>query len=212
NGLIYTPSAYLNPWKTIDLGFTHFSQSTSFTYLAGEKSERAFIANLIFLPRVAFSARITRPYDNLRPDFQSGSGRPRNWGIGDRSYGMRVQVLQEKKQQPALVIGLNDPLANLAYFHNVYAVASKQITVRSVHFTGNIGYGVHIEDTRSEYLEGIFGGITATYKGMSVLAEYDSQRLNVGLNYGFRDFIFINLAMIEAQHFSGNVSFRLQLN
>jgi len=213
SGLIYTPSAYQNPWKTIDIGFTHFSKATSFTYQAGIKAERAFIANVVFLPRVAFSLKLTRPYDNLRPDAQSGSGRPQYWGIGDRSYGLRVQVLKEKKRQPTLVIGVQDPSANLAFFNTNYLVLSKTVEMKTVQFSTNLGYGVSIEDTAGDYLQGVFGGFSATWKQtITGMIEYDTQHFNVGLGYQLKNLLFLNVALIDVQHFSGNISYRFSLN
>lgn len=213
SGLIYTPSAYMKPWKTVDIGFTHFSKATSFTYLAGIKSERAFIANMVFLPRIAFSVKLTRPYSNLRPDYQLGSGQARNWGIGDRSFSIRAQVLKEKKWQPALVIGIQDPSANLAYFNTNYAVVSKSLTVKNFLFSANLGYGFSENSNRNrgDYLRGVFGGLTTTWQQLTGMIEYDTQQLNIGINYALNNRFFFNIGLVDVKHFSGNLSFRFSL-
>ncbi|MEM1120358.1 MAG: YjbH domain-containing protein, partial [Bacteroidota bacterium] len=187
-GLIYTPSAYQNSWKTIDVGFTHFSKGTSFTYRSGVESERAFIADIVLLPRISFSIKLTRPYENLRPDAQPGSGRPSYWGIGDRSYSFRAQVLKEKKYQPALLIGVQDPNANLAFFNTNYVVVSKSLEKQKFQYSASLGYGVSIEETAGDYLQGTFGGVVITWNNaLTAMAEYDTQTFNVGLGYQFKN-------------------------
>lgn len=199
----------------MDIGFTHFSKATSFTYQAGIKSERAFLANVTFIPRVAFSVKLTRPYANLRPDVLPGSGEPLYWGMGDRSYGIRVQLLKEKKYQPALVIGTQDPISisNSTYFNTNYLVLSKTLKKETITFTGNLGYGQSIEETRGDYLQGIFGGVSATWKQtFTGMIEYDTQHFNLGLGYQLNNQLFLNVAFINVQHFSGNISYRFSLN
>ena len=208
-GLIYTPSAYLNPWKTVDVGFTHISKETSFTYLSGEESERAFIATMAFLPFAELSIKLTRPYSNVRPDFLAGITDVRNWGIGDRSYSVRVQLLKETEKQPAILIGTQDPIGN-NFFRTNYLVFSKSKTWNQIHFSANAGYGWS-KDSRRDYLQGAFGGVQATWKKISGMVEYDTQRVNVGLGYQFKNLIFLNVALIDVQYFSGNISFRFSL-
>ncbi len=91
-GLIYTPSTYFNPWKTVDVGFTHFSTTASKTYEAGESPERAFIANITFLPFAEVSLKLTRPYPN---ETDRLPGDLRYYGIGDRSVAVRFRILEE---------------------------------------------------------------------------------------------------------------------
>lgn len=210
-GIIYTPTAYLPKWKTIDAGFTHFNKETSFTYLGGIEAERAFITNLVFLPRVELTVKLTRPYSVVRPDYQPGSGRQRNWGIGDRSYSLRVQVLEEKDNQPSLVLGIQDPFANLAFFHTNYLVASKKIPINEISILTNIGYGISLEDTNGDYLQGLFGGVQVSWKGTIANIEYDTKTLNMGLGYQLKERLFFNMALINVKYFSGNISYRFGL-
>ena len=209
-GLIYTPSAYLNPWKTIDLGFTHFSEETSFTYRSGEVSERAFIATMAFLPFAELSIKLTRPYSNVRPDFLAGITDLRNWGIGDRSYSVRVQLLKETEKRPAVLIGTQDPIGN-NFFRTNYLVVSKSKSWNQIHFSANAGYGWS-KDSRRDYLQGAFGGMQATWKQVSGMVEYDTQQVNVGLGYQYKNLLFLNLGMINVRYFSGNIGFRFHLN
>ena len=210
-GLIYTPSAYLNPWKTVDIGFTHFSKETSFTYRSGEASERAFLATMAFLPFAEISIKLTRPYSNIRPDFLAGTSSVRNWGIGDRSYSMRVQLLKETTKRPAILIGTQDPIGFGGFFTTNYLVISKSKNWNEFHVSASTGFGWAKNNSR-DYLQGIFGGVQATWKQLSVMTEYDTQQINIGVGYNFKNFIFLNVAFIDAQYFSGNISFRFQLN
>jgi len=211
-GMIYTPTAYIPEWKTIDIGFTHFTKETSFTYLGGIKEERAFNVNLVFLPRVELSVKLTRPYSKLRPDFQPGTGGQRNWGIGDRSYSLRIQVFQETEKLPAIVLGIQDPFANLAFFNTNYIVASKSFKFNELRLIATGGYGKSWEDTRGDYLQGLFGGLQVNWKNINGMVEYDTEFINIGMGYQFRNLLFLNVALIDAKHFSGNISFRYSLN
>lgn len=210
-GVIYTPSAFINSWKTVDLGFTHFSKETSFTYRSGEISERAFLATMAFLPFAELSIKLTRPYSNIRPDFLTGTSSIRNWGIGDRSYSVRLQVLKETEKRPAVLVGVQDPIGSSDFFTTNYIVVSKTKDWKAFHISANAGFGWAKESSR-DYLQGVFGGIQARWKQLSLMTEYDTQQINLGVGYQYNNRLFLNLAMIDAKYFSGNISFRFSLN
>ena len=109
-GLIHTPSAYLSGWQNLKIGMTHYPAATSFTFEGGESTERSFWAHLGFLPFGEVSLKLTRPYN-------SGD---KNYGVGDRSISFRFQVLKEKKNRPALLIGVQDPFAIQSFFNTNY--------------------------------------------------------------------------------------------
>lgn len=211
SGIIYTPSAYIGKWKTIDASFTHFNKETSFTYLGGIKSERAFNLNLVFFPRTELTVKLTRPYSNIRPNHQPGSNEPRNWGIGDRSYSLRVLLLEEKNNRPALLIGIQDPFANFAFFNTNYLVASKSYEFPALSIRASVGYGASWEDTQGTYLQGLFGGIQANWKNINGMIEYDTNTINVGVGYQIKKRLFLNAALINAKYFSGFISYRFHL-
>ena len=211
SGIIYTPSAYISEWKTIDASFTHFSKETSFTYQGGIKSERAFNLNLVFLPKVELSLKLTLPYSNLRPHHRLNSDQPRNWGIGDRSYSLRIQLLEEKKNRPTVLIGIQDPFSNAAYFNTNYLIVSKTYKFNTLSIASSIGYGIALEDTQGDYLQGLFGGIQLNWKNINGMIEYDTNSVNIGLGYKINNRFFLNTAFINAKYFSGSISYRFYL-
>jgi len=167
------------------------------------------LASIAFLPFAELSINLTRPYSNIRPGFLAGTDAHRNWGIGDRSYALRLRVLEETEKLPAVLIGVQD-LIGTGFFRTNYIVLSKSKRWQDVYFSANAGYG-RAKNSRRDYLQGIFGGIQTTWKQLNTTVEYDTQQVNLGVGYNFKNRIFLNLALIEAKYFSGNISFRFHL-
>lgn len=207
SGLIYTPSAYLTSWKIVDIGFTHFSKATSFSYEAGESPERAFIANIAFFPFAEVSLKLTRPYSNLIPN---ATGAQQYYGIGDRSISLRLRVLKETNTRPSIVVGIQDPyFSDLSFFSTNYVVVSKRKSIGTITLNGNLGYGY---SDNSEFLHGVFGGLIANWQSFNAMVEYDTSRINFGIGYHLKERFFLQAALVDKKHFSGNVSLRFQLN
>lgn len=203
-GLIYTPSAYVTPWKTIDVGFTHFSQEISRTYEAGISNERAFITSIAFFPFMEVSLKLTRPYSNERKVPLRGR---RFFGIGDRSVSARFRILKETKNRPALVFGIQDPFFSAsAFFNTTYAVASKTLTRGQWNLTANAGWGYSDDQ---EFLHGAFGGLNVNWKMINLMVEYDTEGLNTGLSLNYKKLFFLQIASINGKGFAGNASVRL---
>lgn len=208
-GLIYTPSAYFNPWKTVDVGFTHFSTTASKTYEAGESPERAFIGNITFLPFAEISLKLTRPYPN---ETDRLPGNKRFYGIGDRSVAVRFRILEESTKRPALVVGIQDPaLKSTNYFNTYYAVASKTFQLKQFNLTTNAGFGYSSTSAETQFLNGFFGGVNINWKAINVLVEYDTEQFNIGIGGQLKDKVFLQLALVNGNGFSGNASFRFSL-
>jgi len=201
SGLLYTPNAYTAPWGNLYSGFTHFDKNAAFTFEAGEKNERSFIANLGFLPFAEFTLRLTKPYNS----------RAKNYGIGDRSISGRIQLLKEKKYLPAILIGTNDLAAVSSFFNTNYIVFSKTLHLKTIYFNSNIGYGVKLNDARRHYLQGVFGGVQARWRSTQLLIEYDADQWNIGTGYTYKQLLYIKAAFIDMQHFSFNIGLQFSL-
>lgn len=206
-GLVYTPSANMAPWKTADIGFTHFSRTISKTYNAGETSERSFLGSIVFLPFLEVSLKLTRPYQNETDQLRNGK---RYRGIGDRSISLRVQVLKETARRPALAIGIQDPFpTNSDFFNTQYAVISKSFRRNGLTLASNLGFGYTSDD--EAFLKGIFGGFNLSWKYLNLMAEYDTQYFNAGIGLHFKEIVFLQIAMIDGRGYSGNLNVRFQL-
>ena len=200
-GLIHTPSAYLSNWGDLNVGMTHYPAATSFTFESGESAERSFWAHLGFLPFGEVSLKLTKPYNS----------RDKNYGIGDRSISFRLQVLKEKENRPAILIGVQDPFALQAFFNTNYIVLSKKRQIKQLELNVNLGYGFKIEETRGHILQGIFGGFQAKWRQIRFLTEYDAERINLGLGYQYKDWVRTNLGLIEGKYLSATLALSFSL-
>lgn len=199
-GLVYTPSAYMPKWGTLDFGFTHFHKNASLTFEAGESAERTFLSSVTFLPFLELSLRITKPYSKVNSD---------SYGIGDRSISLRAQVLKERKYVPAIVIGTQDPFAYQAFFNTNYLVLTKKYSFKKINVVTNLGYGVSFEEeARGDYLQGVFGGIQVHWQTLHSSLEYDTNHFNFGFGYQLKEFLFLKAALVNGQYFTGNINLR----
>lgn len=109
----------------------------------------------------------------------------------DRSYSIRLCVLKEGKYVPGLALGANDPIADKGAntFQSYYGVITKGFYWGAEnHISASLGYyleGKKNNDTRwfGNKYKGIFGGVSFTpafCKELKVMAEYDSDGVNVG--------------------------------
>ena len=201
SGLIYTPSAYLSNWGDLNIGITHYPAATSFTFERGESPERSFWAHLGFLPFGEVSLKLTKPYNSS----------DKNYGIGDRSISFRLQILKEKKNRPAILIGIQDPFSVSSFFNTNYIVLSKKHEIKQIEINANLGYGFKIEEARGHVLQGIFGGMQAKWRQLRIMAEYDADRINFGMGYQYGEWVSTNLALINGRYLSASLALHFSL-
>lgn len=200
-GLIHTPSAYLSNWGDVNMGMTHYPAATSFTFEARESRERSFWAHLGFLPFAEVSLKLTKPYNS----------NDKNYGIGDRSIGVRLQVLKEKTNRPAILIGIQDPFTVSSFFNTNYFVLSKKHQIKEIELNANLGYGFKIEAARNHILQGVFGGFKVKWRQLRTMIEYDAERINLGIGYQYKDWVSTNIALVEGRYLSATLGFRFSL-
>jgi len=201
-GLIFTPSAYLSQWGMVDIGYTHYSPATSFTYEAGLSPERSFFINTAYLPFAEVSFKVTKPYVTPVDSI---------YGIGDRSVSLRFQVLKETKNWPAVVVGTQDPFTVRAFFNTNYVVLTKKYPIKKLTVVPNLGYGFALSETEGDYLRGVFAGVQTSWKNWQLSAEYDTHTINTGLSYSLKNWLFLKAALINQQYFSGSIHFRFSI-
>ena len=201
SGLIYTPSAYLSNWGDLNIGITHYPAATSFTFERGESPERSFWAHLGFLPFGEISLKLTKPYNSS----------DKNYGIGDRSISFRLQILKEKQNRPAILIGVQDPFSVSSFFNTNYIVLSKKHEIKQIEINANLGYGFKIEEARGHVLQGIFGGMQAKWRQLRIMAEYDADRINFGMGYQYGEWVSTNLALINGRYLSASLALHFSL-
>ena len=207
-GLIYTPSAYLSDWGTVAVGMTHYHKDAAFTFEAGDNTERSFWANIGFLPFGEVTLRLTKPYNPSIPNY----GVSENYGIGDRSISFRLQVLKERENRPAILVGTQDPFSGSSFFNTNYIVVSKKQIFKKIEFNANVGYGFKIEEANGHILKGIIGGVQAKWQQIRAMLEYDATRINIGVGYQYKGWVRTNFALVNGKYLSAALAFSFSLN
>jgi hypothetical protein len=151
-----------------------------------------YFFNITFLPFLEFNYRLTL----LK--MEGGNFNQ------DRSFGMRLQLIQEKPFFPALVLGGTDLYSSSGkqsgFFNSVYAVASKNFYMNKTRFHISTGYAHQgIGKIKNENLKGIFGGFEVSpgfLPSLRFIGEYDSNVINVGAGF----FLFNHLSVFGLLH------------
>jgi hypothetical protein len=159
-------------------------------------------ASVGFLPFVEIGLRLTRM-----------TGIPRQ-ALGDRMVSVRVRLIKEGTDVPAVVVGAHD-LVGTRRFHTVYAVASKSVATPLVGTVGlHLGYGGDPLSLRrhASGLTGAFGGVSvAPSRWASLFAEYDTERVNAGARLRVWRFALLAAAQ-NMDGFSAGVSYTQPLH
>lgn len=192
-GLLNIPSADMQTDGTFFIGANYLPNDFTpdiFNYNTGN-----YYFNITFLPFLEINYRLTI--------FKFNNG---NYNQ-DRSFGVRLRLLKEKKLMPSLVVGGNDlysssPVLKSNYFNFVYGVTTKNISINKTQIGVTAGYAYEgFSSIKKENLKGFFGGVSVSpgfLPCVKVIGEYDSIGFNSGVTvlilkhffvYGFlRDF------------------------
>lgn len=185
-GLLNIPSADMQADGTFFLGANYMpdeiTPSSDFDYNTGN-----YYFNITFLPFLEISYRMTL--------LKMGTG---NYNQ-DRSFGIRIRVLKEKKILPSLVIGGND-LYNSGgdqstYFNSVFGVATKQFSFNKTITAFTAGYAQQAFGKEApENLNGFFGGVAVSpgfMPALKLIGEYDTNSFNTGFSVLIRRHLFV---------------------
>lgn len=109
----------------------------------------------------------------------------------DRMFTVRFKLLDERKNLPAIVLGLQDITAITettckvcSNFTATYIVGSKIINHRNFTFDFSLGYATDLKKLPAKDFKGFFGGIEIEHKeldNIQILIEHDSTSFNIGL-------------------------------
>ncbi len=203
-GLLYIPTA-----KTLSDGLFHAGVGYNpvkyaFRFnpaidprITTRNSENIYFVNLVLLPRLELNINLLRPNGHI----QDGAK-----GIGDRQIDVKYGILTEKGNRPAVAVILSVPFGiDNSLITNV-VVATKTVRLSpmlTAEITGGMASPFYVdrEETRNDqnstlfsgfvfrdkrdkavrYLSGPIAGVKLSIgqKG-GVMAEWDSQHLNVG--------------------------------
>jgi hypothetical protein len=171
-GLVTVPTAAMPPDGSATIG-VHWVAPRYHRSPYGDNTAVYEFADIGFLPFLEVGLRLTRVLDT--PD----------QALGDRMISVRLRVLEEGDRTPAVVFGAHD-LVGTRIYHTTYVAASKEI--ERVPIAGAVGvhagYGGQWLGIRAkgEQFQGFFGGVSVSPRPwISLLAEHDAERVNVGV-------------------------------
>jgi hypothetical protein len=139
----------------------------------------------------------------------------------DRMVNVRLQLLQEKSIQPALLIGFHDAAGKVvnedtrAHFAANYLVMSKNLSIQNLRLGLHAGYAFDLFGLETKAYDGIFAGINLMPLGderLELILEHDSLRPNVAA----RVLLFKHLGLtaglwtMEEVSVGGNLRIRLK--
>jgi hypothetical protein len=204
-GLLVVPSAATLADGQICLGIGHIPK-----LYAEFKPDQRFVvfAAVGFLPRVEGVLALVRP-DRLQ------------YGSGDRTAALKILLLKQKKQWPALAIGSEDFFSAKPFniedkggqhFASLYWVVSKNYFLCNTSNLGiHLGHGFGYLPADFRQLTDWFGAIELSFKKhFSCSTEYDGRSYNISVRYGNK-ILALMVGLWDFSYVCGNLvySFRL---
>ena len=231
SGLMYTPTAVMTDDGFFRIGYNYNPTNYS---LKGKNlnPESIWFANVTVLPRLEITVTLLRMIDTpLRYISESQ-------GIGDRSMDVRYQILKENQKRPGLAVIMTVPFTIDAGMLTQVLVATKKFELSSHWNLGvTVGYGSPYFVYRKKsitnnysflsnfvlqkksayhywnhYLVGPFGGLSLSFRQKAgLMAEYDSQHLNVGAYATFFKKWTVQAGWLNGDQFMFGTSFGVNL-
>ncbi|NVK72551.1 MAG: YjbH domain-containing protein [Oceanospirillaceae bacterium] len=109
----------------------------------------------------------------------------------DRMFTARFKLIEEKKNRPAFVLGLQDISAltettceSCTNFTATYIVGSKYFQYKNFDLDFSFGYAADLLSLPAKDFKGFFGGVEIKhneFKQAQILIDYDTTSLNIGL-------------------------------
>ena len=209
-GLLNIPTADMQRDGTVMLGGNYLPKEmlpTHWDYNSGN-----YFVNATFFPWLELAYRCT-----LMKVEETGK-----WNQ-DRSVSIRLRPLKEGKWWPAIVIGSNDVLTTnelntfkdpggTRYFSSVFAVGTKHFLLGG-HDWG-ITIGGHIPFRSASTRKGVFGGVQyrpAFFRDFSLMAEYDSDAVNVGASVRLFGHLSAYVFCYDFQNVCGGLRYEMEL-
>lgn len=208
SGLIVVPSGYIASDGSVSIGYGRVPRLNAIEYKAYERNVK--------FGRIGFLPFLEGTFSIVRPDKYPG-------GIGDRTVGIKLQLVGEKKYVPALSIGMHDFFGieelnwepkRSQHFAALYIVGSKSFDVPYIYNLGlHTGYGVDWFPARTHQLVGLFSGLEFRLtKYFSAMAEYDADTFNFGARLTLFSRVQFLLAWWDKDKISWNVSYSFMLH
>ncbi|OQX98272.1 MAG: hypothetical protein B6I24_05700 [Bacteroidetes bacterium 4572_128] len=212
-GLILIPNAHFGKDKDITISVNTISSDYAFVRKGYDEYITSVSVN--FLPFMQITASLIKNNDKRKTS---------HYGIGDRSFKLRLKLFSEQRILPDISLGAHDLFStDTKYSSAVYMVASKNFKSenKDIYWGIHLGYALDTklnvdksveikEEGYHPYLLGTFYGISLNYKNnINFILEYDSDKINTGVNILFFDRIGVSARMIEMKGFSFGLNYTL---
>lgn len=205
-GMLNAPSANMQKEGTFYLGANYLNKNHIQSYGNARYNCLAYYFDLTFLPFLEVNFRSTRLLD------REGGGY-----TVDRMISLRAQLLREKKYIPSVVVGAHDLHTSVngsgnQYFGALYVTSSKKMFLFNNEIVISLGYG--LKPFRNNQFKGIFGGVSyrpSFLHQFILMAEYDSQTLNIGCSVLFFKHLYVFTMAQGLKYFSGGIAYKIFL-
>ena len=138
----------------------------------------------------------------------------------DRMGSVKLRIVNESIYLPSVLLGVHDVIGTLrkesVNFNTAYIVMSKSIHHQFIGLLDvHLGYAsdVMMKEARNHSMIGAFAGLEMKlFRYLAVIAEYDTQKYNVGLRLKlWGDGTNIDLVLLGLKHISGGMSVSFSL-
>lgn len=208
-GMLNIPSAENTEAGTVYLGGNFLPKEMLPEYFSNEYNTGNYFLTANVFSFLQISYRMT-----LKKDWKD------RFRQQDRSFGIRIQPLKESERTPGVVIGTFDPLTGpgVSAYESYYVATSKGFKLKGCRLFGTLGYyfpfqGKRHGEKKNNY-DGVFAGVSLSpsfYKDMSLMAEYDCQKFNIGASIKFLNCIRAHVFTQEFKNISAGLRYECEL-
>ena len=212
-GLIFTPTSHAFQDGHLDFGYTNLKEPNIFIKWGDKTTQNhLFYTTFVFLPRLGLTGLLS-----LAP---GSDGNDNSDMYKDFAIFAQYHVLKETAARPGITLGLWD-FHSYSYYNALFVACSKKINLSgNFKIYTHFGYGVdwiktHWGDTGPDrndpvnhHLLGMFGGLEISLNPMvTILLEYDTSRINGGLNIFLLDRFKIMISTLNFNSMSFGMNF-----
>ncbi len=198
-GLIKAPTARMYESGTLAIGMGYvpakfFKRTFNDWYgreqLQGVRTGNAGLTTFITVNPLPFMELMFRYTHELNMRVN-----PQTTYFPDRMFTARFKLLNERKNIPAIVLGLQDISELLVLttggsnFSSAYFVGSKNFNIGNFNIDSSLGYAFGFKNFPARDFKGFFGGVELKYdqfEKAQLLIDYDT----ISLNFGLQGFLF----------------------
>jgi len=178
SGYWNTPSAQVLEDSRLEFGYNTVSKRWAYDHRGAYRND-IYFATLGFLSRVEISLRVTAIPGLVAFSQQDSTSRLTD---SDRMVSARVELLRASGPVPDVAVGIED-LEGTRRFHTGYVVVGRAVQCGWLRLRADAGYAGGVLRPRARVtLDGLFAGAELrAYGRVALVAEYDTEKWNLGL-------------------------------